>query len=72
MARTTRGLASIISAQDAMKAGQAKLDAAFPNPDWSKDDLKRIDAWIKGQNDPCDRKTAVRRLVELGLKAKGK
>ena len=33
--------------------------------------LKQLDKWIKGQNDPAiDRPEAIRRLVELGLKAK--
>jgi hypothetical protein len=40
---------------------------------WTKADLNAIDAWIARQNDPTiTRKVAVRRLVELGLKAKGK
>jgi hypothetical protein len=39
----------------------------------SKDQLKHVDKWIAQQNDPAiDRPEAIRRLVELGLKAKGK
>jgi hypothetical protein len=35
--------------------------------------LKAVDQWIAGQNDPAfGRSEAIRRLVELGLKAKGK
>ena len=35
--------------------------------------LKHLDKWIAVQNDPAiDRPEAIRRLVELGLKAKGK
>jgi hypothetical protein len=40
---------------------------------WTKADLNAIDAWIARQNDPTiTRKIAIRRLVELGLKAKAK
>jgi hypothetical protein len=36
-----------------------------------EDHLKAVDKWIAKQNDPAiDRPEAVRRLVELGLKAK--
>jgi hypothetical protein len=35
--------------------------------------IKQIDKWIADQNDPAiDRLEAIRRLVEIGLKAKGK
>jgi hypothetical protein len=35
--------------------------------------IKQLDKWIASQNDPAiDRPEAIRRLVELGLKAKGK
>jgi L-2-hydroxyglutarate oxidase LhgO len=35
--------------------------------------LKQVDKWIAGQPDPAiDRSEAIRRLVELGLKAKEK
>jgi hypothetical protein len=38
-----------------------------------KDHLKAVDKWIAKQNDPAiDRPEAIRRLAELGLKAKGK
>jgi hypothetical protein len=33
--------------------------------------IKQMDKWIKGQNDPAiDRSEAIRRLVELGLKVR--
>jgi len=36
-------------------------------------DLAAVDAWIKGQKEPdLSRPEAIRRLVELGLKSKGK
>ena len=35
--------------------------------------LEHLDKWIAAQNDPAiDRLEAIRRLVEIGLKAKGK
>ena len=40
---------------------------------WTKTDLHAIDAWIARENDPTiTRKVAIRRLVDLGLKAKAK
>jgi hypothetical protein len=36
------------------------------------DQMAGIDAWIKKQNDAPSRPEAIRRLVELGLKAKSK
>ena len=39
---------------------------------FSKAELKIIDNWIVGNDPTLDRKEAIRRLVELGLKAKGK
>ena len=57
----------------AIGATLAKGLDSLAHPAWSKDDLKKIDAWIKGQDDPkMGRSEAVRRLVELGLKAKAK
>ena len=39
----------------------------------SKAQLKQLDKWIADQSDPAiDRLEAIRRLVEIGLKAKGK
>jgi hypothetical protein len=37
---------------------------------WSEDALKRIDDWRREQPDLPNRPEAIRRLVELGLKAK--
>jgi tyrosyl-tRNA synthetase len=37
---------------------------------FSKDQLKQIDEWLKLQSEPIDRPEAIRRLVEIGLKAK--
>jgi hypothetical protein len=35
-------------------------------------EIEPIDAWIAKQKEPPSRPEAIRRLVELGLKAKGK
>jgi hypothetical protein len=36
------------------------------------DEIKAIDRWARKQEPPVTRPEAIRRLVELGLKAKGK
>ena len=46
--------------------------AASPNPQWTEYELQTIDEWIARQGVKLDRAGAIRRLVELGLKAKGK
>jgi hypothetical protein len=35
-----------------------------------RDPLAKLDAWIERQDDPMTRPEAIRRLVEIGLKAK--
>jgi hypothetical protein len=39
---------------------------------WQEPDLKQIDNWRRQQDDLPDRPQAIRRLVEIGLKAKEK
>lgn len=39
---------------------------------WSDDAIQRIDDWRRAQPDLPGRPEAIRRLVEIGLKAKGK
>jgi hypothetical protein len=39
---------------------------------WQDDHLKQIDDWRRRQEDKPQRSEAIRRLVEIGLKAKGK
>jgi hypothetical protein len=48
-----------------------RLLSANPNPTWTKAELKAIDQFIAQQNSPeiQTREDAIRRLVELGLKA---
>ena len=36
------------------------------------DELAELDDWIAKQDEPATRPKAIRRLVELGLKVKGK
>jgi hypothetical protein len=38
---------------------------------WQEPDLEMIDDWIDRQKAPFTRPEAIRRLVEIGLKAKG-
>jgi hypothetical protein len=46
-----------------------KALAASPNPQWTEDEMQCIDEWIASQDVKLDRPEAIRRLVELGLKA---
>jgi hypothetical protein len=39
---------------------------------WRDDQLEQIDRWAAKQDDAPGRSEAIRRLVEIGLKAKGK
>jgi hypothetical protein len=39
---------------------------------WHEEQLAQIDRWRRAQSDMPGRSEAIRRLVELGLKAKGK
>ena len=47
-----------------------KALAASPNPEWTEYEMQSIDEWIARQDVKLDRPEAIRRLVELGLKAK--
>jgi hypothetical protein len=62
---------SKITAAGAIAKGMAqKALAASPNPQWTEYEMQSIDEWIARQD--LDRPEAIRRLVELGLKATGK
>jgi hypothetical protein len=39
---------------------------------WQTDELASIDSWIKDSGETMTRGQAIRRLVEIGLKAKSK
>ena len=51
--------------------GQKAL-ASCPNPEWTESEMRSIDEWIALQDMKLDRPEAIRRLVELVLKAKAK
>jgi hypothetical protein len=64
---------SKITASVAVARGMAQRAlAASPNPQWTEHEIRSIDEWIALQDVKLDRPEAIRRLVELGLKAKGK
>ena len=46
--------------------------SASPNPQWTDYEMQSVDEWIARQHVKLDRPEAIRRLVELGLKAKTK
>src|SRR5260370_30978969 len=54
------------------KAMAQKALSPNPNPQWTEYEMRSIDEWIAGQGVKLDRPEAIRRLVELGLKGKGK
>ena len=62
---------SKIAAAGAIAKGMAKKALApNPNPQWTEYEMQSIDEWIACQGVKLDRPEAIRRLVELGLKAK--
>ena len=62
-----------ITASVAVAKGMAqKALSASPNPQWTEYEMQCIDEWIASQGGKLDRSEAIRRLVELGLKAKSK
>jgi hypothetical protein len=65
-------LAKIIAAATAAKRTAQKALAANPNPEWTEHEMQSIDEWIARQDAKIERSEAIRRLVDLGLKAKSK
>jgi len=60
-----------ITASVAVAKGMAqKALAASPNPQWTEHEMQSVDEWIARQDEKLNRSEAIRRLVELGLKAK--
>jgi hypothetical protein len=47
-----------------------KAMAVSPNPQWTEYEMQSVDEWIARQDVKLDRPEAIRRLVELGLRAK--
>jgi hypothetical protein len=63
-------LAKITAAATAAKKTAQKALAANPNPEWTEHEMQSIDDWIANQDVKIERPEAIRRLVELGLKAR--
>jgi hypothetical protein len=62
---------SKITAAGAIAKGIAqKALAASPNPQWTEYEMQSVDEWIARQDVKLDRPEAIRRLVEMGLKAR--
>jgi hypothetical protein len=52
------------------KRDGTKGAGAGPNPEWTEYEMLSIDEWIALQNVKLERPEAIRRLVEIGLRAK--
>jgi hypothetical protein len=63
-------LAKITASVRVAKGMAERVLAASPNPQWTEYELQTIDEWIARQGVKLDRSEAIRRLVEIGLKAK--
>jgi hypothetical protein len=62
---------SKITASIAVAKGMAQRAlAASPDPQWTEYEMQSVDEWIARQDMKLDRPEAIRRLVELGLRAK--
>jgi hypothetical protein len=67
MKETTQ--AKISASVAVAKAMAQKALSPNPNPQWTEYEMRSIDGWIARQGVKLDRPEAIRRLVELGLKA---
>jgi hypothetical protein len=64
---------SKITASVAVAKGMAQRAlTASPNPQWTEYEMQSVDEWIARQDVKLDRPEAIRRLVEIGLRAKAK
>jgi hypothetical protein len=63
-------LSKITVAGAVAKRMAQKALAASPNPQWTEYEMQSIDEWIARQDVKLDRPEAIRRLVEIGLRAK--
>jgi hypothetical protein len=68
MKESTRS--KITAAATVAKGMAQRALSASPNPQWTEYELQSVDEWISRQDVKLDRSEAIRRLVELGLKAK--
>ena len=63
---------SIINSAKKSRRGRPAVDSEAINVRMTVDSLSKLDDWRRKQEDLPGRPEAIRRLVELGLKAKGK
>jgi len=63
-------LSKITASVSVAKGMAQRALATSPNPQWTEHEMRSIDEWIARQGVKLDRSEAIRRLVELGLKAK--
>jgi len=63
-------LAKITASVAAAKGLAQKALAPSPDPQWTEREIQAIDEWIVSQGLKIDRADAIRRLVDIGLKAK--
>jgi hypothetical protein len=63
---------SIINSAKKSKRGRPQIESEAVNVRMAKAALESIDGWRRKQDDLPGRPEAIRRLVELGLKAKSK
>jgi hypothetical protein len=63
---------STIDSAKKSKRGRPPVDSEAVNVRMTKTDLEVIDSWRRKQGDLPGRPEAIRRLVELGLRAKMK
>jgi hypothetical protein len=68
MKETTQ--AKITASVAIARAMAQKALSPNPNPQWTEYEMRSIDEWIALQDMKLNRPEAIRRLVELGLKAK--
>jgi hypothetical protein len=65
-------LSKITASVRVAKGMAQKALAASPNPQWTEYEMRSVDEWIARQDVKLDRSEAIRRLVAIGLEAKGK
>jgi hypothetical protein len=65
-------LSQITASVAVAKSMARRALAASPNPQWTEYEIQSVDEWIARQGVKLDRSEAIRRLVELGLRVKGK
>ena len=63
-------LSKITASVRVAKGMAERVLAASPNPQWTEYEIQSVDEWIARQDVKLDRSETIRRLVQLGLKAK--